>query len=279
MNYTAAKSKRLYRYITHSLDLEFLVLIVGRACNLKCKDCGNFCPDSPLQMMRYDVESIIGHLEIILKNVQYIDCLQIQGGEPFLYSDLPELLAFLRRQRKIKSIWFASNGMVQPSDLILNEIKKDDRVKISISDYKLSEFPEKLSEHLGEMGIPVEYYDFAGHTGEWTDLGGIDIVPVDDAEAKEHFATCAFNGCLTLEDGELSYCSRATNAYRLQGFMRKPDDYLTVSDEEGFKDKLREFVRNRHTMEACRYCNGTMKGEKIKPAVQKETGGQQTEWK
>lgn len=108
-------------------------------------------------------------------------------------------------------------------------------------------------------------------------FGGVDIVPVDDAEMRGHFETCAFNGCLTLEDGELSYCSRATKAYRLQGFMRNPDDYLIVSDEEGFKDRLKEFVRNRHAMEACRYCNGTMKGEKIKPAVQKETGEQQTE--
>ena len=64
-------------------------------------------------MMRYDIESIIGSLDIILKNAQHIDSLQIQGGEPFLYSDLPELLAFLRKQRKIKSIGFTSRGMLR----------------------------------------------------------------------------------------------------------------------------------------------------------------------
>lgn len=158
--------------------------------------------------------------------------------------------------------------MVMPSDALLKAIKNDKRIGIRISDYKLSQTPIRLESRLEEMGIPVKYYKFAGNTSEWIDLGGIDILPVDDIETVSHFDACAFNTCLTLENGELTYCSRATNAYKLQGFNRNPDDYLIVRDVKGFKQSLKSFITNKHAMEACRYCNGTAKGEKIRPAIQ-----------
>lgn len=266
-NYMISNTYELLKNITHSFDMS-LVLVVGQACNLKCKNCGNFCPISLPETRRYEIKSIIESLQIILDNVWHMNYLQIQGGEPFVYGNLPELLAFLQQQKKVKSIEIATNGMVMPADDILHAIKNDKRIGIRISDYKLSQAPIRLEARLKEMGIPVKYYRFAGETGEWTDLGGIDVLPVDDAETISHFDACAFNTCLTLENGELTYCSRATNAYKLQGFTRNNNDYLVVRNVAGFKQSLRDFVTNKHAMEACRYCNGTAKGEKIRPAIQ-----------
>lgn len=264
---------RLFRRITRALDMS-LVLVVGQACNLKCKNCGNFCPISLPETKHYNIKSVVESMEIILKNVHSINYLQIQGGEPFLYKDLLDLLIFLKQYRKIKNIVFATNGMILPSEAIMNQIKEDKRIEVRISDYKLSQTPKKLQVYLAEMGIPFSYYEFAGNNGEWSDLGGVDLMPVNEIEAKSHFETCAFNTCLTLENGELTYCSRATNSYKLQGFSRKSNDYLIISNKRDFKRNLRKFVKNRHVMEACRYCNGTNKGEKIQPAIQMETVGE-----
>lgn len=258
---------RFRNKITDSWEFS-LVLVVGQACNLKCINCGNFCPMSLPETKRYDVQSIIESLDILLHNSHRISYLQIQGGEPFVYSDLVKLMAWLKGQKRIETIEFATNGMVIPSDDVLDTIKRDNRIGVRISDYNISDTAKQLKVILDEMKIRNSYYEFAGNTGKWIDLGGVDMMPVNDEEANMHFKTCAFNTCLTLENGELTYCSRAANAYKLQNFVRDASDYLRVEDSEDFATRLKEFVRNPHPMEACRYCNGTAKGEIIAPAIQ-----------
>ena len=108
------------RYVKRALtwkNVPILVLITGEACNLKCKNCGNFCPRAKRDMLRYDVNDIISDMNIFLQNVKSINSLQVQGGEPFLYSDLEKLLAFLGEQKKIKNIKIATNGTIIPSDV------------------------------------------------------------------------------------------------------------------------------------------------------------------
>ena len=51
----------------NKLYIRFLVVLVGQACNLRCRDCGNFAPFAPKETLRYDVNRIIGHLKIITK--------------------------------------------------------------------------------------------------------------------------------------------------------------------------------------------------------------------
>lgn len=261
---------KIYRSIADPLELS-PVIVVGQACNLKCINCSNFCPISLPETKSYPVENIIESLEILFQNCHKIIHLQIQGGEPFIYRDLIKLMDYLRTQKKILRIDIATNGMLIPSKEVLNTIKKDNRVSVRISDYKMSHKPIELKRILDVMGIPNYYYEFMGNKGVWRDLGGAYDPPVDDKEKEEHFKTCAFNTCLTLENGELTYCSRATNAYKIQKFERQPEDFLAVNHSRDFKHKLKEFVRKPHPMEACRYCNGTVKGKAIKPAIQPST--------
>jgi len=82
----------MLRYMVQSLSgkfgIRFLVLSVGQACNYKCRDCANFCPSAPKEYRRYELDRILESINRILKNVAFINVFQIQGGEPFLYSDL-----------------------------------------------------------------------------------------------------------------------------------------------------------------------------------------------
>lgn len=95
--------RKLYRsfrlwLISHRLKdfrIQFMVLSIGQACNYKCKYCGNFAPYAPSEFMRYKLEDIKLWLTQIIKSVDCIEKFQIQGGEPFVYSELGDLIKFM----------------------------------------------------------------------------------------------------------------------------------------------------------------------------------------
>lgn len=160
-------------------DVNFLVVVVGQACNFKCRDCANFCPHMPKELWRYNVESIMKNIAIVLKAVTSVNRLQLQGGEPFLYSDLDRLIAFIRACDKIRVLVIATNGSIVPSDMLMNVLQKND-VKIRISNYGL--YPQKLEaleKKCEQFGLDYYTYNFASKKALWYDSGGINnfIIP------------------------------------------------------------------------------------------------------
>lgn len=85
----------MFRHKLAQFKIRFMVLSVGQACSYKCKHCGNFAPYAPAEFMRYKLEDIISWMKQILEAVDNIRLLQIQGGEPFAYSELGELITRL----------------------------------------------------------------------------------------------------------------------------------------------------------------------------------------
>lgn len=254
-----------------------MVLCVGQLCNFKCRSCGNFAPYSPQSALRYDVKGIEESLDILFSNGCKIANFQIQGGEPFCYSDLPVLLQYLdgrKKDGKIDQMIIATNGSIIPSDEILDLCKKMD-IEIRISDYNVAhENAKEFARKCKELKLRHTFFDFASAEGQWYDLGGTDIKrECDDKIVKHRFKRCDFHGCLTLEDGRLAYCSRAINSQFVQGFVGKEGDYLIISKRQGFKKALRSYLANRHFMEACRYCNGTDHTDMIPAAVQIDARG------
>ena len=249
-----------------------MVVSVGQACNFKCRDCGNFAPFSPKEFRRYQVDDIKENIKNILETVTYIHNIQIQGGEPFLYSDLNDLIEYLgdyKKRGKIHNITIATNGSIFPSQEMLSLIKMYD-VEIRISDYNIAhESAERLRKECERNNIKNFYYRFANGQAGWYACGDISFPREnDDKIVNRRYKTCAFKGCLTLERGELSYCSRAANSFAIQKFERKPDDFLKIQDHKTLKKELRKFLLYRHKMEACRYCNGTDDRYLIEPAIQ-----------
>ena len=62
-------------------DLLHLVVCVGHACSLKCKECANFTPHVPYDSMIYNVDTICSELDAILGCCD-VEMIQIQGGNP-----------------------------------------------------------------------------------------------------------------------------------------------------------------------------------------------------
>lgn len=259
---------------TISGRIESIVVSVGQACNFECRDCGNFAPYSPEKYKRYSIDSIINSLEIIFNNVKSVGCIQIQGGEPFLYTELDKLIEYLGSKKTasggvLHDILIATNGSIMPSESLLRVMREND-VYVRISDYNIvHDKAFQLKKKCEKMGIRCSYYKFVGDIGKWNLLGGIEVTPEDnDKVVANRFKKCNFHGCLTLERGELSYCSRATNSHVIQHFKRKKGDYLKVRDTREFGKLLRRYIIHAHAMEACRYCNGTDSDHIVEPAIQ-----------
>lgn len=245
------------------------VLSVGQACNYKCADCGNLAPHAPAEFMRYDLKNIISDLECVFKSIDYMSGLQIQGGEPFLYSDLGELIKFISASGKVGEIVIATNGSIVPNDELL-KIISDHSVLIRISEYNVTpERTEKLIKILNAKNIKYVIYAFAGGSGYWFNTGRKDFKRTDnDILVKKRFKSCAFKKCLTLERGQFARCSRGNDAPEIQGFKSAKGDYLYVNDRKNFREEFIKYYHDLKFMEACRYCNGTNPDDMIPAAAQ-----------
>lgn len=104
---------KIFRNLLFNLGyLDFLVVVTGQACSLKCKNCGNFSPYISREVPFYKYSNIIRDMEVILRNIKHLQECQLQGGEFFLHKDAIKILKYLISNRKISKIIIASNGVV-----------------------------------------------------------------------------------------------------------------------------------------------------------------------
>ena len=253
----------------NKIKIDFLVFITGQKCTLRCRHCGNFTPLLPQTF--YSFNEISSDLEKMLE-VSKIYRLQIQGGEALIYPELVDLLWRLKT-KKVCSIHIATNGTRELTDEQIRAIRKVGAT-IRISDYqvnnKISAITDKLVKQCKKNRIRYRLYRFVSGDSSWIDMGGKDIEREDDdAKVKRTFDSCPFNICLTLEDGLIARCSRATVSHLVQDFTPAENDLIesrTMSAKELGK-RLKEYMKNPTFMEACRYCYGSSGGS-IKAAEQ-----------
>lgn len=251
------------------IKIDFLVFIIGQKCTLRCRHCGNFTPLLPQTF--YSFNEISSDLEKILE-VSKIYTVQIQGGEALIYPELVDLLKRLKT-KKICSVHIATNGTRELTDEQIKVIRKLGAT-IRISDYqvnsRISAITGRLVEQCKKNKIAYRLYRFVSGDSSWMDMGGKDTEREDDdARAKRTFDTCPFNICLTLENGLIARCSRATVSHLIQDFMPAEKDLIelrTMNAQELGK-RLKEYMLHPSFMEACRYCYGSH-GKPIKAAEQ-----------
>ena len=198
------------------INMDYLCVSVGQACNLRCRDCGNFAPYAPKDMMHYDVEEIIDKLNIITKYAR-IQTLQIQGGEPFLYPQLEILLDYVRKSQEIKQCLVATNGTVLPK--VKPEYLQGEKFLVRISHYPVnSDNAAKVQKWFRLNSIRYKIYHFVSEEDKWFDLGR-KYNPGEDVESR--FENCLFKNCYTFENGWIERCARALVAQRIMGFKPK----------------------------------------------------------
>ncbi len=245
-----------------------IVLITGQNCNLKCKECANFSPYLRGILPFYSSQDIINDLKILTKNIEF-EQLQIQGGEFFIHPEQYKILKYIARNKKIKNILIATNGMIIPNEKILDLIKKNKNISVRISNYGNINNAQslKLKDKLDKYGVNNWMHLFASGNCYWNYCGDINMERLSRDEMLYYYKNCIFaKYCLTLENGLVSICSRATIAHLVQNFELSDKCGIYIRDNFNLS-KFLKFAEEKPPVEACYYCYGT-EGKQIIPAEQ-----------
>ncbi|MEI0479076.1 radical SAM protein [Brachyspira pulli] len=250
-------------------SIKRIVLITGQNCNLKCKNCANFSPYLSKKFPFYDAKDIINDLKILTKYLELQE-LQIQGGEFFIHPEQYDILNYIIKNKKIKKLIIATNGVLIPKDNVMKLISTSHKIIVRISNYGEinNEKALKLIEEIKKYNIKYYMHKFANGNSMWSYCGDINMKRLSDDEMLKYYSKCIFaRDCLTIENGFISICSRATIAHVIQGFNITDKDGIFIRDKNTTANKIIDFANKKPPVEACYYCYGSS-GKPIKPAEQ-----------
>ena len=249
------------------VETRLLSICVGQACNYKCRDCANFAPYAKKENLRYQVKDIINDIDNLLPMFSRIDKIHVQGGEPFLYSDLSILLEHLKEKygQIHGKIQIATNGEIIPNEKVLSLMEKGG-YEVRISAYNNIDKKSMLIKELEDRRIPYRVYKFAGKNGKWSDSGNRFYIEPDGEDTMSKVLNCRWCTCYTVENHMIGRCARSIPALTVQGIERREEDYISI-DQDLTIDRLRNYFMFIKPMEACRHCKGSG-GEEIEAAIQ-----------
>lgn len=228
--------------------------VVSERCSLKCKDCSHL-----MQYYKHpqniDLDSYKEAFDLMLEQTDYIAELRILGGEPFMNTDMYQLIKWYHDYDKIRSISVYTNGTIIPGEPILQALQRD-KVKLHISDYQVNaDKIEKLVKVLDSYQIRyfVRTYD------AWQDTGGVEFRDYTQEQRKEMFSVCFERSGYTFLRGKLFRCPREAHAMNLRAMPKVKEDYIDFLHWNGTKEELKQQMRklqDLESLEGCNYCNG-----------------------
>lgn len=250
------------------VSIPYLEIVVTTKCTLKCKDCAN--------LMQYytnpyiiDIGTIKKSIEKLLKSIDNIDKFRILGGEPFMHSDLDEIINIASSSKKIKNIQVQTNGTILPRKDSLIKALQHKKVSISISDYgKYSIYKNEILEIGKKNNIKVELLSM----NYWLDYSSIECRTRSKVELHEQYEKCNHQ-CTSLLNGKIFDCPRSAHGMDLGIIPYNSLEYIDLIDDKKSIATIRKEITNmysneRKCIQACNYCNVGTEVEKIMPAIQ-----------
>lgn len=254
-------------------NIHFLVLWLGTKCNLRCKNCANLVPY--LEDTEYNVEKIISNMDYLTKDV-FVQNIQIQGGEPFLYKELAYIAETCAKNEHIGHITIASNATIRPSEKMVDILSKYyKKIDVRYSAYECVDkiWRQQLIEDLCKRGVNAETYHFIFGNGKWYDSGDCAEFNDDKDEVFRMYKRCANRHCWTYLDDYLVNCSRIYSLMLIRDNINiENNNMLNITEARLNKKDIKMLLDNfdyRYIHEApymCGYCKGT--DNYIEPGIQ-----------
>jgi len=104
---------------------------VTERCNLQCKHCYVNDHNSD-ELDTNEVINIVTHLAEVLKRWGRPGSVSLTGGEPFIRSDLKDIVTSFRNYKQFKNISVLTNGILISDDVIEFLIENDCSIQVSI---------------------------------------------------------------------------------------------------------------------------------------------------
>lgn len=235
-------------------------LMITTRCTLRCKECNNLMPYYE-RHKEYKADEIIEWIKNICDAVDEWICLELVGGEPFLYRDLLKVLKYVLTENKIQQIEFTTNASIIPNREIL-ELLRDKKVYVKISEYPKLIDASKLVAVLDQYKIRYEIKE----NMRWTKTGALTSRNRTDIELQSQYLNCnQAKMCRTIMNGKMYVCSKASSLMEL-GYA---DNLETVDllDKENLRTNIQQFLRLPYSR-ACNYCDIASKDEEIVEAAE-----------
>lgn len=244
------------------LHLWHLNIHITEHCTLKCRDCSVMIPQirNPSNL---SIKKLYSDLNVVFKNLDFIEELHIIGGEPMVYPDLCELIEFIgiNFRTKIGEFAIATNGTVLANEKLIELSYRYDVLYI-ISDYSNSDDffgnqkGNQLNKLLGSHSIKTRYSD----KNLWLDFGDPLKVKIDEKKNMSvRFKKCR-NINRVLCAGKLYYCHHHLGAIMAGYAMEDADASIDIEKNTELKkvDILNFDLGNLKTgyLDFCKKCNG-----------------------
>lgn len=235
------------------LEKNFLVfpripVMITTRCTLKCVGCSNLIPNYE-KPKDYKSEDIIKWISNFLSAVDECICLELVGGEPFLYYDLEKVLKYVINCDKVLKVEFTTNGTILPNDRII-KLLKNTKVRVCISDYASVVNINNLVKVCEDNEISYKIYKDM----YWYDMGDINDKFKTEKQVSFQYLNCNMSKlCRTLLNGKLYVCSRAASLSELD--KARGIECVDVSTySENLRNNIKQFLFLQ-TSRACNYCN------------------------
>ena len=239
-------------------------LMITTRCTLRCKECSNLMPHYK-HPQDYDADEIVEWIKNICEAVDEWICLELVGGEPFLYRNLVKILSYVLYEKKIQQVEFTSNASVMPDQEML-ELLSNRKVYIKISQYPGLIDPSQFMELLSKYGIRYELMK----NMRWTKTGNLTSRGRTVVELQSQYLNCGqAKLCRTILNGKMYVCSKAASLMEL-GYVKELET-VDLTDRDNLRKNIWQLLRIPYSR-ACNYCDVASADEEIvEPAIQVES--------
>lgn len=233
-------------------------------CTLRCRKCAHACPNSNHMNSDLSFEEVRRSADSFFRVMDITKEFVLIGGEPLLYKQLTEAVAYIGSRYRKQMIIFSitTNGTLLPSEEVLEQCRKY-KVLFRISNYSV-ELP-RLKERYASLIALLEKWDIEYSLGKpeinWFDYG-FDYV---ERKASEKELIKVFDACGTkcheVRGNKYYFCVMARSVSDNMGLGIGREDYLDLDrlPEDDYKKILLEFndgYSDKGYLEMCRRCNG-----------------------
>ena len=227
--------------------IPYIEFHVADHCNLNCKGCVHFSPlVKEIKFPNY--EEVKADIFQLKKVVEYIDDINILGGEPFLNEDLDKYIELVREVYPFSKITIVTNGLLlmKIKDRHVESIKHNN-AKIRISAYPpiLNKLDEIIS-YTKTLGIEVSCSEPISHFSYTFDASG------GHAKGAQRM-NCT---CPNLYEGHLAVCPPIAYLRYFNDYFDKDwdmqDGMIDIYDESLTYSKL--LVELHKVRKLCDYC-------------------------
>lgn len=242
-------------YRLHRLRLDRVDFSITERCTLRCEKCNMFMPfyRAPKHTR---LDALIKDIDTLFQWADWVNMLNLLGGEPFLYPHLSVVLEHIERHYKerIHQLELFTNGMVTPDGTVLDLIKRCG-AKVQITDYTpVFDYKENLERFrlaLERYGIEYTYYSLE----KWLDFGfPQNPHSLPEEQLEDFFTKCAapFRG---VYNGRLYYCHLNASAVRAGLITEDTRDYFPLGEFRPEKKKeLLEYDLGFSDLGYCTLC-------------------------